>query len=70
MAISLAIGLAACPATAADDARRCGELPAPFALNGGRLASVYVGGTQSGYYAGRQIEIAADGRWIAFTAGD
>jgi hypothetical protein len=167
MAISLAIGLAACPAIAADEARRCGELPAPVAatrerilaaardgalerlaaladakdfqttkedgtgplsywkglaadgidaaktiagllglgcsvatvegqplftwpaavdlpygkltagerkalaaLNGGRLASVYVGGTQSGYYAGWQIEIAADGRWIAFTAGD
>ena len=37
MAISLAIGLAACPAVAADEARRCGELPAPVAKFGGRL---------------------------------
>jgi hypothetical protein len=69
MAISLAIGLAACPAVAADEARRCGDLPAPVALNGGRLVSVYVGATLSGYDAGRQIATAAE-RWIAFTAGD
>jgi hypothetical protein len=36
----------------------------------GDLGSVYVSGIKTGYYAGWQIEVTADGRWLAFSAGD
>lgn len=39
-------------------------------LHGGDLESVYLEGTEVGYYIGWQLVIAEDGDWIALVAGD
>lgn len=39
-------------------------------LNGGDIESLYVEGTEAGYYVGWTLVITSDGRWIALVAGD
>lgn len=46
------------------------EREAIGALHGGTIDSVYIEGTEFGYYAGWQLIITADGNWFALVAGD
>lgn len=46
------------------------ERKAIGALHGGDIESVYVEGSEVGYYAGWSLVITSDGRWFALVAGD